>query len=308
MIDFRYHVVSLAALFLALAGGIALGAGPLQGDVQTQLAAATGDDAASDVSAELDDAEGLEEFQSAYGAGTATPVLDGRLDQTSVAVIVLPGADAAVVRALRQDLTTADANVVSTVTLAPNLVDPAKRQLAEGLAEQVLRNAEDNAATDGATGYELVGGALGRAFLTGSTSASAQDSTAESTQAAFEEASLVSVDGVVLGRAQLALVVSGDPRDEAPDGETEVVAGLLAGMESAAGGAVVAGTLGSSTDGVVALVRDSDLAADVSTVDPVETTTGRIVTVLALAEQAAGRAGEYGVDAADGAVPDLALD
>ena len=30
MISFRYHLVSLVALFLALAGGIALGAGPLR--------------------------------------------------------------------------------------------------------------------------------------------------------------------------------------------------------------------------------------------------------------------------------------
>ncbi len=308
MIDFRYHVVSLAALFLALAGGIALGAGPLQGDVQGQLAAATGDDVSGDLSDDLADAERLDEFQSAYGAGTSGQVLGGRLDKTSVSVLVLPGADADVVRGLAKDLATADANVVSTVTLAPDLVDPAKRQLAEGLAEQVLRRAEDAPSAEGATGYQLVGGAIGRAFLTHSTTAAMQDSTSESTQAAFEEAGLVSVDGVVLGRAQLALVVSGDPRDEAPDGETDVVGELLAGMDAAAGGTVVAGTLGSTDDGVVALVRDSELAADVTTVDPVETTTGRVVTVLALAEQAEGRAGEYGVDAADGAVPDLAVD
>ena len=308
MIDFRYHVISLAALFLALAGGIALGAGPLQGDVKGTLASATGDEASGELSGDLADAERMSEFQSAYGADTAGQILAGRLDRTSVAVIVLPGADADVVRGLSKDLATADANVVSTVTLTPDLVDPAKRQLAEGLAEQVLRNADDAGSSDGATGYELVGSALGRAFLTHSTSAAMQDSTAESTQAAFEEASLASVDGVVLGRAQLALVVSGDPRDEAPDGETDVVAELLTGMDRAAGGTVVAGTLASTDDGVVAVVRDSELAADVSTVGPVETTTGTVVTVLALAEQAAGRAGEYGVDGADGAVPDLTVD
>ena len=31
MIDFRYHVVSIVSIFLALAVGIVLGAGPLQG-------------------------------------------------------------------------------------------------------------------------------------------------------------------------------------------------------------------------------------------------------------------------------------
>ena len=31
MIDFRYHLVSLIAVFMALAVGVVLGAGPLQG-------------------------------------------------------------------------------------------------------------------------------------------------------------------------------------------------------------------------------------------------------------------------------------
>ena len=45
--------------------------------------------------------------------------------------------------------------------------------------------------------------------------------------------------------------------------------------------------------------------AGVSTVDAVETATGRLVGVLALAEQAAGGTGQYGPDAPDGAMPDL---
>jgi hypothetical protein len=31
VIDFRYHIVSIVSIFLALAVGIVLGAGPLQG-------------------------------------------------------------------------------------------------------------------------------------------------------------------------------------------------------------------------------------------------------------------------------------
>ena len=37
MIDFRYHIVSLISVFLALAVGIILGAGPLQGAIGDQL-------------------------------------------------------------------------------------------------------------------------------------------------------------------------------------------------------------------------------------------------------------------------------
>ena len=37
MIDFRYHVVSLVSVFLALAVGIVLGAGPLNEGISTGI-------------------------------------------------------------------------------------------------------------------------------------------------------------------------------------------------------------------------------------------------------------------------------
>ena len=37
MIDFRYHLVSLISVFLALAVGVVLGAGPLQNSLGTAL-------------------------------------------------------------------------------------------------------------------------------------------------------------------------------------------------------------------------------------------------------------------------------
>ena len=37
MIDFRYHLVSIISIFMALAVGIVLGAGPLQGQIGDTL-------------------------------------------------------------------------------------------------------------------------------------------------------------------------------------------------------------------------------------------------------------------------------
>ena len=39
MIDFRYHLVSIASIFMALAVGIVLGAGPLKEDIGNTLTA-----------------------------------------------------------------------------------------------------------------------------------------------------------------------------------------------------------------------------------------------------------------------------
>ena len=37
MISFRYHIVSIVSVFLALAVGVALGGGPLKGEVDNTL-------------------------------------------------------------------------------------------------------------------------------------------------------------------------------------------------------------------------------------------------------------------------------
>ena len=122
--------------------------------------------------------------------------------------------------------------------------------------------------------------------------------------AAFEEADLVSVKGAggPLVRAQLALVVAGDPPVDAPDGQADVVAELAEGLDRAAAGTVVVGTTASAEDGAVAGVRRPPLPPGVDR-RRAETTTGRLVGVLALAEQADGGTGQYGPDAADGACP-----
>jgi len=304
MIDFRYHLASLTAVFLALAGGIALGAGPLQDSVRGQLAtASTGDDA--ELEEQLVAARELSDFSGAYAAATAGLVVGDRLDGTSVSLLVLPGAERAVVEGLSKDLRIAGAEVASTVRLDEDLVDPAQRQLAESLVDGLLDSVGGVEVPQGGTGYERVGGALARAVVTDSPGTVQVDGAADSILAAFEEAGFLTVDGTVERRASLALLVAGDPPADAPDGQGDVAAGLATGISPAARGTVVAGTADSAGTGVVAAVRASDARAGVSTVDGVESPAGRVVSVLALAEQVAGDSGDYGVTGADGAVPAL---
>ncbi len=249
MIDFRYHVVSLVALFLALAGGIALGAGPLQDPVRGELSTATNDSGSDQaLQEELDRVERLNEFRARYDEATAGLVLGDRLAGTSVSMLVLPGADPTVVKELGADLETAGAGLASTVTLTDALVDPAKRQLAESLVQGVLDGVGDIEDTEGASGYDLVGGALGRAFLTRSGQPVAPDGSSTSIRAAFEEAGFLAVDGAVEQRAQLALVVAGDPPDDAPEGQDLVVADLLTGLDRTDIGTVLIGSTSIDTD------------------------------------------------------------
>jgi hypothetical protein len=68
---------------------------------------------------------------------------------------------------------------------------------------------------------------------------------------------------------------------------------------------VLAGPSTSSQDGgVLAELRDSDAATQVSTVDVTDTAAGRVVVALALASEADGQTGSWGTArSADGSLP-----
>ena len=98
------------------------------------------------------------------------------------------------------------------------------------------------------------------------------------------------------------MIVSGPGRA----GDSGSVSAQMAKAIDAAGkGAVLAGPSTSSQDGgVLAELRDSDAASQVSTVDVTDTAAGRVVVALALAREAKGQSGSWGTSrSADGAVP-----
>ncbi|MBA2739183.1 MAG: copper transporter [Nocardioidaceae bacterium] len=305
MIDFKYHLISIVAIFFALAAGIALGSGPLQAQLSERLVEQSDSDRLGEQQArdQLDSANARLDFADAFAGTTSQAVVGSALDGRTVSLVVLPGADPGAVRAMRDEVAAADGLVVSTVTLTEELLDPANRQLAEGLAQRILDGRGSDSA-DGAVSYQLLGAALSRSFLTGKDGATERDNTANGIEAALDEAGLIVVDGVATRRAQLALVVAGDPVDDAPDGQADVAAEIVSALDSGSAGAVVAGPAASADGGVVAAVRETEAAEGVSSVDALDLAAGRVVTVLALAEQARGGVGQYGMsDAAGAAAP-----
>lgn len=306
MISFRFHLVSLVAVLLALATGIALGSGPLQGSVAQQLAAAERNVGHRAATAASDrDTAAVSAFQDDFAAATGSQLVGQRLDGHTVALLSLPGAEAETVDALRQQVLDAGGTVTGTVQVREPLLDPDGRQLADGLSQQVLDGAKDVPPLSGLSSYGLAGTALGRALLTSRPTGDPVDDTARTISTSFTEAEFVADTESVRRRAGLALLVAGPADPKAPGGQDQLVTELVQSMHEVSAGVVVAGPASASrAGGLVAAVRDGDAAAAVSTVDTVDVAAGRIVTVLALAEQAAGRSGHYGTDdAADGALP-----
>jgi len=115
-------------------------------------------------------------------------------------------------------------------------------------------------------------------------------------------------DGDISQRANLAVIVAGPPGDDPQVGQGELLAIMAQAMDSLSGGVVVAGPIAAAGDnGYVTAVRDSDASDSVSTVDVADRPSGQIVTVMALAQQADGAVGQYGAaDSADAVMPEPA--
>ena len=288
MISFRYHLVTIAAVLLALAAGVALGAGPL--DDNTVL---SGD---NDGTGSADPA--IAQFESGYAARTSGALLRNTLKGKTVVVMTLPGARADETKDIRGDIEKAGGNVTGEVQLTGKLVDPANRQFAEGVAQQSASDV--SGVTDAGDSYARIGAALGRSVL--GDSGKNLDTTAKTISSAFDEGQLVTYEAKPSKFASLAVLVSGPGR--AGDAGS-VSAQLSKAIDGAGDGAVLAGPSTSSQDGgVLAELRDSDAATQVSTVDVTDTAAGRVVVALALAREADGQSGSWGTSrSADGSVP-----
>lgn len=291
MINFRYHLVSIAAIMLALAAGIALGSGPLD-DAGSAL---SNDDPTT---SSVDPA--VTSFESAYAARTSSPLIKGALKGQSVVVITMPGASAAEAKSIATLLQQADAEVTGQVELTSKLLSSSNRQFAEGIAQQSA--ADVPGVTASGDSYGRVGTALGRAILSSKTAA--VDPTASTIQSAFVEGDLITLTSTPTKRATLAVVVTAPTTSGSADQGT-VVAALAGALDSSGKGVVVAGPASSSDDGgIVKAVRDSDATSNMSTVDVTDIAAGRVVTVLAMAREASGQSGSWGTSrSADGGVP-----
>ena len=92
MIDFRYHLVSIVSIFLALAVGIALGAGPLKsqiGDTFTSTVESLRADKTA-LKQQLDAANAAAEKRDAFTTASNRVLLAGRLSGVEIAVVVGP--------------------------------------------------------------------------------------------------------------------------------------------------------------------------------------------------------------------------
>lgn len=298
MIDFKYHLVSIIAIFFALATGIALGAGPLAGPVSGGLSQQVNELRKDNqqLRSRMEDSRVLATFNDDYAQAQAPKVLKGALKGQTLVLVQLPGGDANVVSALSKDAKSAGATVAATVTVSSKWTDADQESVLDNLAADLV--SEGTTLPQGG-GYARAATVLADAMLTvpGEKASSTTKSTAD-VLAAFSKAGLIKVSGNLDEAADGAVLVTGDP--VADDSNTSRTLTALLDFVKATdrfglGSTLVGPPVAAGDRGLIGEVRgDSAAAKVVSTVDTATCAAGRTVAVLAEREQLSKRVGHYG--------------
>lgn len=295
--NFRYHLVSLIAVFLALAIGVVLGAGPLQSSLGNALSNQVNSLREDQRSAQsqLELAQAATENQNEYIAAAGAAVLPGTLADRAMALVTLPGVQEEDVESVRTQLEVAGARVVSRVALTDAWVDKGRATFRDTYAGQFGGYLSG---VSGA-GNTVLGAGVATALTTeGANAAALMDllQASDSPLTTVVTAPTAAAQGVVVvgprsaveGAAGADSASGADSTEEATDPQAWVDA--LSGMGSAAP-TVVVGAAGADTD-VVTLLRRS--SAPLSTVDSVGLAAASLNAPLAMAQSLAGSNGAWG--------------
>jgi len=305
LIDFRYHLVSIVSIFLALAVGIVLGAGPLEGELGDTLnkeVAGLRQDKA-DLNGRLESARAGAEAQDSYIGLTSPQVLSGILQDRRVALLVLPGSDAAVAESTAATLESAGSTVVSTTTVGDAWVTTDESSARS--REETVREAAETATVDiedsGAVSPRDV---LLASLLTdagGDASDPARVTASRSALEALAGAELIEIDTEGFADADLVVVVSGEVTDgdaEAQEAAADHWVDLVIALDDRSSGTVVAGEASTVGDGVAVLDvlrNDATATRGVSSVDNAGGAMGQASVAHALVGQTSGEVGQYGL-------------
>src|SRR5580700_3673022 len=321
VIDFRYHLVSIVAVFLALAIGIVLGSTELQGPTYNLLNQTTAklQNELNQASSQRDAAQQQANLGQNYAQAVEPVVLHNLLAGQRLLIITEPGAPASVVTAISNAATQdAGATVTGQIALQPKFFDksgttqdslntvnmdiaqadnivlntgtPSQQQAAQVIASEILTRAS----TVGQVGGQQVS----TQPSTSSSAGSLQDTNAQTMLGTYATEGFLTISGHPAAPATLAVIVT--PQTAPQDGSTDLLDQLLVPVaeEVAAKSSatvVVGVSAGSGPGSPIAVLRASSAASKVSTVDDADFVAGQSVVIQALAMQLnGGSPGSYG--------------
>lgn len=288
MIDFRYHLVSIIAVFLALAVGLVVGSTALSGKAVEALSAAQRAALANNhaLSKDRNQLQQQVSADQAFAAASSARLLAGLLTGERVVLVSAPGADGATATGLTTALRQAGATVTGQVNLTSAFMttsgqnEAALSQLAQSLAGKAGLSLTA-ANTSAVPGQQAAAQVLAASLVT--SSAGLTSSASQSILTGLGQAGFISVasGAPAAAAADLAILVTpaGPPPQNTSD--NEVLVTVAQELKSAGSATVMAGSVSSVGSGS-AIGAENSAGNLVSTVDNADTETGQIMVVQAL--------------------------
>jgi hypothetical protein len=295
LIDFRYHVASLVAVFLALALGIVIGATGLRGPAVIALNRVSKAEKQANTALrnENNRDKALIAADNAFGQAVYDYTLAHLLQGEHVVLLTAPGADSGTVTGITAALARAGATVTGQVTIAPPFFGTStatERALASLATSLTPAGVTLPAASPSGSqiGQEAAANLIAAALMTKDGQATLTVPQSRHVLNGFGQAGYVAVSGPgnapnLSGQATLAVIVI-----PATDPSAAANAALLAvaqDLNAAGKGALLAGsTPPPAPTGISAidLVVSGNAGVRLSTVDNADTPIGQIVVVQAL--------------------------
>jgi hypothetical protein len=309
VIDFRYHLVSIVAVFLALAIGIVLGAAELQGPTYNLLNGTTAklQNELNQANSQRDMAEEQANAGDAYAEAVEPVVLRNLLAGQKLLIVTEPGAQGSVVSGITSAANDAGAEVTGQINLQAKFFDTSdttqdslnqinldvashagltldntetyQQQAAQVIASQILTKAPLSATGAGQDG-------------------TGQDTSAATMLSAYAYAGFLTTSGQPATEATLAVVITPQtaPSDGSADPLDQILVPVAQELAATSAATVVAGSsAGSGTGSPIAVLRSNNVANQVSTIDDADYVSGQSVVIEALAIQlSGGKPGSYG--------------
>jgi hypothetical protein len=299
VIDFRYHIVSLISVFLALALGIVVGTTQLNGavlsDLRHQVKGLQKDK--HNLQADNRELQGQLAAGDAFAKAVGPAAVANKLSGDNVLVVSTPGADDATVSGVTNELKAAGASVTGELKLTDDYIDPRRASDLKQYITSALPTGFRLPTTDDAG---VLAGALLADVLVGKPGQK-EPTTAERQQvlAGFGTLNVVRLKETNIQTAGYVIMVSSQsPSGDNPKAETGMLTSLATGLKARSKAVLVAGNSASAEPtGLIGTIRANDgLSAKLSTVDNADTAAGQVVTVLGLAQAAQGKpTGQFGV-------------
>jgi hypothetical protein len=318
LIDFRYHLVSIVSVFLALAIGIVVGSQAVAPAVTSGLNKASASEVkANNVlyahNAQLKDEIGADQ---AFGQAAEGSLLRGLLAGQHVVLVLAPGADSPTVDGVTTALQDSGAVVTGQVVLSQQFFDTGSAN------EQALKTAAANLVPPGTappnsptdpqiSGQQAAAQVIAAAIVNKDGLATLTAKASQQILTGFGNAGFLQVNGgngssVLAGQATLAVVVlpATVPPARTSGPFNLALVSLAQDLRQASKGALLAGSFkGSGPQSAIDAVVSGNAGITLATVDNADTVFGQMIVAQALNQLLTGSAGPTAYGVRPGTVP-----